>query len=144
MIGVVNQLYREPEVTVEAFGGAYWVLPADADGVFTSNATFVDGELAESANGRVLLARYRLAETDGSNDLDVILVGHDELPHGAPELNDGSPTERADEVVLSADAGFDVGDRVLVGARESLVTGYRKAVERSDFIGITPGPAEIK
>jgi len=54
MKGVVNQLYREPEVTVEVFGGSYWILPVDADGAFTSNATFVDGALDAPDGGRVL------------------------------------------------------------------------------------------
>jgi predicted acylesterase/phospholipase RssA len=122
MTGVVNQLYREPEVTVDAFGGSYWVVPVDADGAFTSNATFVDG-VGNASSGGVLLARYRVAETDGKGDLDVILVGHEDLPGGAPSLDDGRPAESADEVVLSKEAGFAVGDRLLLGSHEAVVTG---------------------
>ena len=123
MTGVVNQLFREPEVTVEAFGGSYWLLPADADGAFTSNATFVESAVDGIDGGRVLLARFRLADGDGGGDLDVILVGHDSLPGGAPELDDGAPARTAGEVVLSEDAGFAVGDTVLVGANRAVVTG---------------------
>jgi predicted acylesterase/phospholipase RssA len=123
MTGVVNQLYREPRATVAQFGGTHWVIPADADGAFTSNATFDQRDVSELEGGRVLLARYRLAGADGTSDLDVILVGHDALPDGALELDDGRAGEAMNEVVLSTTAGYGVGDQVLVGPEPSVVSG---------------------
>ncbi len=122
MTGVVNQLHREPEVAVATFGGDHWVVPAGADGVFTSTATFSDDASTSVDGGRVLVARTRVSQPDGSGDLDAILVGHEHLPDGShPAIAGGDDGDHA-AVVLSEDAGFSVGDDVLIGPIGATVT----------------------
>ncbi len=140
MTGVVNQLNREPTVAVSSFGGSHWIVPAGADGIFTSSATFADSALADlgpvgaDALGRVLIARYRLADAEGANDLDVILVGHADLPDDAPPLIDGRQAQGAAEVVVSEDSTFGVGDRVRLGPLDATVTGV--VAETTVFAGM--------
>jgi putative ABC transport system permease protein len=137
MTGVVNQLQREPEVAVATFGGTHWIIPAGADGVFTSSATFPEAiidSLGIAAPGRVLMARYRLADAQGANDLDVVLVGQADLPDEAPVLVDGRLAQADNEVVLSEDAGFGVGDQVRLGPDAATVTGI--VAETTVFAGM--------
>ena len=123
MTGVVNQLHREPREAVDRFGGSHWIVPTDVDGAFTSNATFPESLVEGAEGGRVLLARYRLADDQGNNDLDAILIGHEDLPDGAPELSDGRLADNAGEVVLADAADFSVGDEVQVGTTPATVVG---------------------
>ncbi len=140
MTGVVNQLNREPTVAVAAFGGSHWIVPAGADGIFTSSATFADSTLADlgpvegDTIGQVLIARYRLADAAGANDLDVVLVGHADLPGDAPPLIDGRQADGAAELVVSEDADFAVGDRVRLGPLEATVAGV--VAETTVFAGM--------
>ncbi len=139
MTGVVNQLQREPEVAVDTFGGSTWIVPAGADGVFTSSATFPES-IVDSVGptptplGRVLVARFRLADATAERNIDIVLVGHADLPDGAPLLKTGRPASRDDEIVLSEDAGFAVGDRVRVGPLDATVTGV--VAETTVFAGM--------
>ena len=45
-----------------------------------------------------------------SDDIDVIVVGHADLPGDAPPLIDGRVAQGAAEVVVSEDAAFVVGE----------------------------------
>jgi predicted acylesterase/phospholipase RssA/CRP-like cAMP-binding protein len=135
MTGVVNQLYREPKATVAAFGGSHWIVPSGADGAFTSSVTFSEAEAnGPDGIGRVLLARFRLADADGTSDVDAVLVGHADLPGAAPRLSDGRLAAAPDEVVVSDTTGYAIGDRVLIGPIEATVTGL--ADETTIFAGM--------
>ncbi len=139
MTGVVNQLNREPAVAVATFGGSQWIVPVGADGVFTSSATFPESVVAGLGTpsepiGKVLVARYRLAGATEGSDLDVILVGHADLPNGAPNLQAGAVASGPGQLVVSQDAGFDVGDRVRLGPVDATVTGI--VAETTLFAGM--------
>ncbi len=127
MSGLSAQFRNEPQTTVEAIGGDFWVIPEGATGAFTSGAT-VPASLADElsdagAEQADPVAIVRNAAKTGEETKDVWMFGHVPGGIGTPELTSGAQISGSGELVASKESGLELGDTTTIGNQEFKVVG---------------------
>ena len=132
MTGLVEQFNREPFDAVDAIGADTWVVPEGISGPFTAlsaaPADWVDqvevgAAVTGAAVGGAVVSRSSLSAVDGSEAVEVVLVGHEIGGPGSPPVAEGRAVDAPGDVVVDETLGYEVGDTVTVVGQPFTVVG---------------------